>query len=142
MSQRLTKKVLLAMTMVAGGPKCRSRQAGRREVDEAVGLGGLGAGETTNEKGRRTKHKVGRGARAQAPAGKNDHGDYKRGGRGVGRRARVQAPALRREPRRSEGGVHTSRPECILVLSSRPLFLIMVTFLIIVPYVATFPLSH
>ena len=57
------------------------------------------------------RHKVGRGARAQAPAGKNDHGDSERGGRGTGRWARVQAPALRREPQRSEGGVHMSRPD-------------------------------
>ena len=66
---------------------------------EAVGLGGSGAGEITKEKGRRTRHKVGCGARAQALAGMNDH---ERGGRGTGRRARVQAPALRREPRRRE----------------------------------------
>ena len=69
---------------------------------EAVGLGGSGAGEITKEKGRRTRHKVGCGARAQALASMNDHGDSKRGGRGMGRRARVQAPALRREPRRRE----------------------------------------
>ena len=76
----------------------------------------------------------GRGAWAQAPAGKNSHGDSERGRRGLGRRARVQVPALRREPQRSEGGVHTSRPDCILVLSSRPQVLIIVTFLNIVPY--------
>ena len=53
-------------------------------MGEAVGLGGSGAGETTKEKGRRTggtiKVYIGRGARAQAPAGKNDHGDSERGG--------------------------------------------------------------
>ena len=80
------------------------------------------------------RRRVGRGARAQAPAGKNNRGDSERGGRGLGRRARVQAPALRRELRRSEGGVHTSRPDCILVLSSRPLVLIIVTFPNIVSY--------
>ena len=64
-------------------------------MGEAVGLGGSGTGETTKEKGRRTRHKVGCGARAQVLAGKNNHGYSERGGRGVGRRARVQAPALR-----------------------------------------------
>ena len=74
--------------------------------------GGSGTGETTKEKGRRTRHKVyiGLGARAQAPTGKNDHGDSERGGRGVGRRVRVQAPALRREPRRSEGAWRAHEP--------------------------------
>ena len=64
--------------------------------------------ETTKEKGRRTRHKVGCGARVQV--------------RGVGRRARVQAPAQVRaaEKRGIRGGVHTSRPNYILVLSSRP----------------------
>ena len=51
-------------------------------MGEAVGLGGSGAGETTKEKGRWTggTRYVGHGARAQAPAGKNDHGDSERGG--------------------------------------------------------------
>ena len=62
----------------------------------------LASAIVTKEKGRRTRHKVGCGARAQALAGMNDHGDSERGGRGTGRRAREQAPVLRREPRRRE----------------------------------------
>ena len=119
------------MAMVAGGPGRRRQQA--RLTGEKRG----GLGRRRDYQGERVtdwKHKVGRGARVQAPAGKNDHGDSERGGRGSGRQARMQAPALRRELRRSECGVHTSRPDCILVLSSRPLVLIIVTFLNIVPY--------
>ena len=131
-----TKKVLLAMAMVAGGPGRRRRQA--RLTREKRG----GRGRWPRRLGRRRDYQreretnevqVGRVTRAHVPAGKNDHGDSEGGGRGTGRRVRVQAPALRREPRRSEGGVHTSRPHCILVLSSRSLVLTIVTFLNVVP---------
>ena len=39
-------------------------------------------------------------------------------------------------------GVHMSRPDCILVLSSRPLVLIIVTFLNIVPYMCRYSLKY
>ena len=121
------------MAMVAGGPGRRCQQArltgekrgGRGRWPRRLGRKRDYQGERETDR----RHKVGRGARAQAPAGKNDHGDSERGGRGSGRQARVQTPALRREPRRSESGVHTSQPDCILVLRSPPLVLIIVTFL-------------
>ena len=65
-------------------------------------VGGSGAGKTEREadevQGRR------RGVLAQAPAGKNDHGDSEEADKAQGRWAWVQAPALRREPRRREAG--------------------------------------
>ena len=107
----------VAMAMVAGRPGCRCQQA-----------------RLTGEK---------RGRRGRWPRRLRHRRDFQgerrrtRGGRGSGRRARVQVPALRREPRRSEGGVHTSRPDCILVLSSRSPVLITVTFLNIVRFIYT-----
>ena len=132
-----TKKVVLAMAMVAGGPWRRCRQArltGEKRNGRGRWPGRLGQARLPR---RRTRHEVGRGAQAQAPADKNNHGDSERGGRGAGRRARVQAPTLRREPWRREAGevaCTTSRPDFILVLSSRPPVLNIVTFLNIVPY--------
>ena len=111
------------MAMVAGGPGRRRRQTRLTREKRNTG-GGQGRwprrlGHRRDYQGEREtdrRHKVGRGARAQAPAGKNDHGDPERGGRGSGRRARMQAPAENR------GEVKVtctqSRPDCILVLSS------------------------
>ena len=102
------------MAMVAGGPGRRRRQA--RLTGEKRGRRGRWPRRLERRRdyqGEREtdwRHKVGHGARAQAPADKNDHGDYEIGGRGSGRQARVQAPALKRERRRSEGGVHMNRP--------------------------------
>ena len=134
------------MAMVVGGPGRMRRQArltgekrgGRGRWPRWLGCRRDYQGERETDR----RHKVGRGAREQAPAGKNDHGDSERGGQGSGRRARVQAPVLRRELRRSEDGVVHEPPDCILVLSLRPLVLIIVTF----PkystlYVPTFPLN-
>ena len=56
----------------------------------------------TKEKGRPTRRKVDCGVWAQAPAGKNNHGDSEEAGKAQGRRAWLQAPALRREPWRRE----------------------------------------
>ena len=50
------------------------------------------------------RRKVGRGVQAQAPAGKNDHGDTEEADKVQGRWARVQALVLRRELRRREAG--------------------------------------
>ena len=58
----------------------------------------------TKEKRRRTRRKVGYGARAQVLAGKSDHGDSEEADKVQGRWARVQGPALRREPWRREAG--------------------------------------
>ena len=81
------------MAMVAGGPGRRRRQA--RLTGEMRGGRGLWPRrlgcrrDYKEERETDRRHKIGRGARAQAPAGKNDHGDSERGGRGSGRRGRV-----------------------------------------------------
>ena len=90
------------MAMVAGGPGRRHQQA--RLTRETRNRGGRGRwprwlGRRRDYQGEREmdwRHKVGRGARAQVPAGKNDHGDSERGGQGSGRWPRVQVPAEKR----------------------------------------------
>ena len=76
------------MAMVAGGPGRTRRQArltggkrgGRGRWPRRLGCRRVYQGEREMDR----RHKVGHWARAQAPAGKNDHGDSERGGRGAG----------------------------------------------------------
>ena len=58
------------------------------------GLGGSSAGKTDQGE-READEAQGCGARVQAPAGKNDHGDSEEVDKVQGRWARVQAPTLR-----------------------------------------------
>ena len=87
------------MAMVTGGPGRRCQQArlnGEKRGRQGCWPRRLGRRrDYQREKETDQRYKVGRGARAQATADKNDHGVSERGGRGSGRQARVQAPALR-----------------------------------------------
>ena len=129
--------------MVAGGPGRRPRQArltgekrgGRSRCPRRLGRRRDYHGERETDQ----RHKVGHGARAQALAGKSGHGGFEIGGRGGGRRARVQegsdagASTEKRTTEKRRWRAH-ELADCILVLSSRPLVLIIVTFLNIVSY--------